>query len=92
MEFIFEVIVGLILDGSIEISKNSKVPNYIRYPLIAIISGFLVAVIGLIFLVGVLSLGVNIGLGFLLILLGFSTAVICIVKFRKIYLSHKTGK
>jgi hypothetical protein len=69
MEFIFEVIVGLIPDGSIEISKSRNVPNYIRYPLIAIISVFLVAVICLIFLVGVLSLRVNIGLGLLLILL-----------------------
>jgi hypothetical protein len=92
MEFIFEVIVGLILDGSIEISKSSKVPNYIRYPLIAVISVFWVAVIGLIFLVGVLSLRINIGLGLLLILLGLSTAVISIVKFRKIYLSHKISK
>jgi hypothetical protein len=92
MEFIFEVIVELILDGSIEMSKSSKVPNYIRYPLIAIISVFWIAVIGIIFLAGVISLRINIGLGLLLILIGLYTAVIGIVKFRKIYLSHKTGK
>jgi hypothetical protein len=92
MEFIFEVIVELILDGSIEMSKSSKVPNYIRYPLIAIISVFWIAVIGIIFLAGVISLRINMGLGLLLILIGLYTAVIGIVKFRKIYLSHTTGK
>jgi membrane-bound ClpP family serine protease len=90
MEFIFEIIVGLILDGSIEISKSSKVPKYIRYPLIAIILLFSIAVIGLIFLVGILSFKENIVLGLIMILLGMYASIIGIVKFRKIDLIKRT--
>ena len=34
MEFIFEMVLELILEGTLEISKNRKVPKIIRYPLI----------------------------------------------------------
>jgi hypothetical protein len=91
MEYIFEIILEFILDGSIEIIKSSKVPKYIRYPLIAIISVFLMAVIGIIFLVGILSFKENMVLGLFLILLGLAASIVGVVKFRKIYLIKTTG-
>lgn len=89
MEYLFEFLLELILEGSVEASKNSKVPRYVRYPLIALIVLFFVAVIGLIFLAGFISLKDNKILGLLLILLGAYMLIMSIVKFRKIYLIKK---
>jgi len=56
MECLFEFILELVFEGSIEVSKSNKIPKYIRYPLIVIISLFFIAVIGLIFIMSVLKL------------------------------------
>ena len=85
MEFIFEFILELVLEGSIEVIKSSKIPKYIRYPLIVILALFFIAVIGLIFLVGILSFKENILLGILLIAIGLFMLAACVVKFRKTY-------
>ena len=87
MEYIFEFILELVLEGSIEVSKSSKIPKYVRYPLIGIISLFFIAVIGLIFFTGILSLKENILLGILLILVGLLLLIMSVIKFRKIYLT-----
>ena len=91
MEYIFEFILELVLEGSIEVSKSNKIPKYIRYPLIVIIALFFIAVIGLIFLVGILSLKENIFLGILFILIGLFMFIMSVIKFRKTYLI-KTSK
>ncbi len=91
MEFLFEFILELVFEGSIEISKNSKIPKYIRYPLIVIIALFFIAVIEIIFLAGILSLRKNILLGVLFILLGLFMAIMSVKKFRKTYFT-KIGK
>ena len=87
MEYIFEFILELILEGGIEMSKSSKIPKYIRYPLTVIIALFFIAVIGIIFLTGVLALKENLILGLLLILIGLFMLVMSTVKFRKTYLN-----
>lgn len=89
MEFIFEFIFELIFEGSIEASKCSKVPKFIRYPLIVIIALFFIAVIGLIFLVGFLSLKENIFLGVFFIFIGLFMLIMSIIKFKKTYLIKK---
>ena len=53
MELLFEIILDLIFEGSIEIIKSRKVSKWIRYPLIAILSIFIMAVIGLLGFVGI---------------------------------------
>ena len=45
MEFIFEFILELLLESSIEASKSSKIPKFVRYILIVIIALFFIAVI-----------------------------------------------
>lgn len=87
MEFIFEFILELVLEGSIEASKSSKIPKYIRYPLIVIISLFFVAIIGLVIFAGILSLKENILLGILFILIGLFMLIMSVIKFRKTYLN-----
>ncbi len=34
MEYIFEFIIELAIEGGIEVSKSNKIPKYIRFPLI----------------------------------------------------------
>ena len=89
MEYLLEFILELIFEGSIEISKSSKTPKYIRYPLIVIISLFFISVIGLIFLVGILSLKESVLLGILFISIGIFMFIMGIIKFKKIYLIKK---
>lgn len=86
MEYIFEFILELVFESSIDASKNKKIPKYIRYPLIVIIALFFIIVIGLIFLTGILSLKENVVAGIFFILIGIFMTIMSIVKFRKTYL------
>lgn len=90
MEYLFEFILELVFEASIEISKNSKVPKCIRYFLIGIISLFFISVIGFIILVGILSLKKNTMLGILLILISLLLLVLSILKFKKVYVRKTT--
>lgn len=86
MEYIFEFILELVFESSIDASKNKKIPKYIRYPLIVIIALFFIIVIGLIFLAGILSLKENVVAGIFFILIGIFMTIMSIAKFRKTYL------
>ena len=85
MEYLLEFILELFLEGSIEVSKNRKIPKYIRYPVIVILSLFFLAVIGLLFLVGILSFQENILFGILFILIGLLMFIMGMIRFRKTY-------
>lgn len=86
MEYLFKFILELALEGSIEASKSKKLPKIIRYFLILIVVLFFILVIGLIILEGVLFLKENVIGGIFLILIGLYMFIMCILKFRKIYL------
>ncbi len=87
MEYIFEIILECVLDGIFEVSKSSKIPKYIRYPLIGIIFLLFIAVLGLILFVGILALKEDFILGTILMLLGVFLLSISIIKLRKTYLA-----
>lgn len=89
MEYIIEFILELILEGSIEISKNRKVSKYIRYPLIILIVLFFATVIGLILFLGLFILKENIIAGIIILLIGLFMLISAIIKFRKTYLTKK---
>jgi len=89
MDFVFEFILELILEGSIEVSKNERIPKFVRYPLLALIVLFFAMIIGLIFLVGILTLRKNIFVSLFFIIIGLFLFVMSIVKFRKVYLNKK---
>lgn len=88
MKFIIEFIIDFLFESSIEVSKDKKVPKYIRYPLIAIIPLFFIVVIGLIFYIGIIVLKESIIAGIILILIGLYMFIAGILKFRKVYLSR----
>ncbi len=90
MEWLFEFIMELVLEGSIEASKSRKIPKYIRYPLIALIAVFFIAIIGIIFLTGIMLLKENVPfLGVIFILLGAYMLIMSIIKFKRVYLTKK---
>lgn len=86
MEHLFEFILELVFEGSVEASKNPKVPKWIRYLLITIIILFFIGVIGIIFFTGILMFKENVLIGILFNLLGLLMIIMGIIKFRKVYL------
>lgn len=89
MEYVIEFILELVLETGMEASKNSKLPKYIRYPLIVLISLFFIFVMGIIFYAGILVLKDNAILGIIIILLGFIMLISAIVKFYNQYLKNR---
>lgn len=89
MELIFEILLELILEGSIETSQNKKVSKWIRYPLIFIICLFFLGVFCLLMFIGIISLKQNLYLGIFLILVSPLLVVASILKFKKVYLSKQ---
>ena len=88
MDFIFELILELALEGSIEVSKNTKLPKSIRYFFICLIILFFTAVIGIVFIAGILIFKDNIYTGLFIIAIGIFMLVSSIMKFKKIYLNR----
>lgn len=83
MDFIIELIFELIAEGTVELSKSTKVPKLIRYPLIVIIVLFVTGIFGIILFVGLMLLKENVILGIVLIAIALLMLVMGIVKFRK---------
>ena len=91
MDIIIEVLFELIFEGSIELISNTKIPKWIRYPLIVLITLFFAIVIIGILLVGVFLLNENISAGLILIILGTILLVSGIKKFKKIHIERKNN-
>lgn len=89
MEFLFEFILELFLEGSIEISSNKKISKWIRYPLMALVIFFFLFILGLIFFIGIIAFPTNKLLAFLIFLIGIILLVGVIMKFRELYFKKK---
>ena len=86
MELILEVLLELILEGTIEISKSKKVPNIVRYPLIIFIILLFIGVLLVIFCTCIIAYQkINKICGILLIIIGIIMLVSSVIKFKKIY-------
>lgn len=89
MDFVFELISELFLEGIIGIASNSKINNGIRYPIITIVILFFIAVIfGLIYL-GAISLTNSLIGGIFIILLALALLSARIYKFIQFYSRKK---
>ncbi len=86
MDYVFEFLIELLFDVSLEASQNQKVPKPIRYFLIACIILFFLLVISLIIIAGISCLSISKIAGVGLILVGILLLILSIIKFRKIYL------
>ena len=89
MEFLIELILELIFEGSMEISSNRKVPKIIRYPLIGRIFLLFLFVFGIILFVAIISYKESIILSILFIIIDIFLVIGFIKKFKELYLSKK---
>lgn len=89
MEFIFEILLDLIIEGCFEASSNKKVPKIIRYPLIALIVLFFTSVIFGIFILGMSLWNKNIYGSLFIILLSIIMLILSIYRLKKLYLERK---
>ena len=86
MEFLFEILLELILEGTMTASQNKKVPTAVRVFLIVLISALYLSVIGLILFIGVTCWKTNKIGGLIIITIGSVIFIMAAVKFRKMYL------
>jgi len=86
MDFLFELIFELILEGSIEASKSSKIPKPIRYILIFLICLFFLFIISLFIIIGIDLLKENKIGGIIIIIFGILFALVCLYSFIKVYI------
>jgi len=89
MDILFEFLIDLAFEGTLELSTSRKVPAWIRYPLMILIALFFLAVIGLVFLVGVLMLKEMVLVGIAFIILGVLMTFWTVRKFRRVYLEKR---
>lgn len=92
MEYLFEFVLELVFESSVEASKNPRVPKILRYLLMTIIVLFFIGVIGIIFFTGILMLKENLVGGILFNLIGLLMLILGIIKFRKAYLLKSNKK
>lgn len=86
MDDIIEFILELIFECGIEVCKNSKIPKYIRYPLIVIISLTFIAIIGIILFVIFSILKSNLIVGIILLAIILIMLVLVILKYGRTFL------
>ncbi len=89
MDFIIELILELLIEGTFEASQSKSIPKGIRYPLIVLIALIFVAVIGLVVFFGVIILDEMLFGGIFFIGIGVFMAIMAVIKFRKLYLEKK---
>ncbi len=92
MELLVELLLDLLIDGGIEISKNKKISKWIRYPLMIIISLFIIGVIGLVFFVGLLIYKEEEIIGVIFFIIGIVLIISFIWKMRNEYLENYKKK
>lgn len=85
MEFLIEILLELIFEGSISIISDKKIPKAIRYPLITLIMLFFVVVVGGLIFIGIIIFQQNILAGILIMAVGLMMLILGIVKFKKLY-------
>ncbi len=89
MELLFEIILDLILEGSIEASLNKKIPK-IRYLLIVLICLFFIIVILGLLIVGISFLDKNIYASLFMIFISVVMLITAFYKFKKVYIKKRT--
>ena len=88
LDFIIELILDLLFEGSYEISKNKKINKWIRYPFAIIVIMIFLAFIFAIILLGVLLFSENALIGSVIIGLGVYIFIMSTNKFRKVYIEN----
>ena len=89
MDFIIELVIELLLEGSIEISSNKRVSRWIRYPLIVFIVTLFAGIILLMLYLSFSILNKNVLVVILILIISLFMLISAIIKFKKLYLEKK---
>ena len=89
MELLIEFLVDLILEGSIEISEDEKMPRWLRYICLTIVTLVFAAVTLGLFILGIYAGKENIYVGMFFILIAFILLISGIIKFEKKYIEKR---
>lgn len=89
MEILLELIVEILLEGSMEIGANTKISRWIRYPILLILILFFTFIISVILFFGLYLLRKNIFVAFVIICFDVFLFVSSIKKLKKLYLKEK---
>ena len=92
MDILIEEILGLILEGSVEATKSSKVPKPIRIILAIFLILFFTFVIGAVLLAGIVSLNDNLAMGLFCIGIAIFLLISAIFKVKNTYNEIKNRK
>lgn len=92
MELLMELVIDLLLDGSVEVAKSRRISKWIRYPVIAMLAILYVATVAVIALVAwiVLKDGATLWLGVGLLVLDLVFVIYSTGKIRKEINARKT--
>jgi len=90
MELLVEFFVDLILEGSLEISEDERMPKWLRYICLTIVILVFGAVTIGLFVLGIFVGKENIYAGIFFILIAFILLISGIVKFEKKYIQKRT--
>ena len=91
MELLIEFLVDLILEGSIEISEDEKMPKWFRYICLTIVTIVFAAVTIGLFILGIYVGKQNIYLGLFFIIIAFILLISGIVKLRRFIISSSVS-
>ena len=91
MDFILELLFELAVEGTVELSKNIKVPKVIRYPLLGLIILFVIAVIVGMFVLGIVLFTEDMFFGIMMFVLGAFFLVGISVKTYKFFKNKKSN-
>lgn len=85
MEFLIELIIECILEGSMSAGTNKKLPKWFRILCTMIILLFFSAVIGLFIFTGIITLKENVLISILMFACALFFLIMGIVKFQRLY-------
>ena len=89
MDELIELLVEIVLEGSVELISNKKVPIWIRYPLIVFLTIFFLLVLFLILYCILIVLEENVFIGIIIFLIGLFIIIAGIKKVKSIHYSYK---
>ena len=89
MEFLIELLVDLILEGSMEICEDEKMPKWLRYICLTIVTLVFGSVTIGLFILGIYAGKENIYAGIFFVLIAFIILISVILKFEKKYIQRR---
>ena len=89
MDLLFEIIMELFLEGSIEINSNERVSKWIRYPILVMLILFFTIITSGMLILGIYFIKENIVMSIILIICSLLLLMGSIIKLKSVYRTRK---